>query len=462
MFRLEEVRAALRQLLDERAQRQARLDEITDTAEAEGRSALTDAETTEHAEIRQALRDLDERRAELTAREAELVDEADRRAAAEAQARALPTGADTARGGVRVVRNEPIYRKGGEHSFLRDLYARDMHRGDITAAAERLHRHEQAVLEQRATAVSGMAGAIPPVYLVDEYANVARAGRPFLNSLNVGSLPDEGVSFIVPPATTGTTGAQTAEAATFQDGDLAVSNVTNTVELTTAKTDVSRTLFERGGGIVDEILFPDLMAACEVALNTSAVNGSGTTPQHRGVLQVSGISAVTYTDASPTVGELWPKLSDAIQRINSNRFMPATAIYMHPRRWGWITAAVDTTGRPLFDFSTTPPNVVMGLGVAAEYGQVVGKLQGLPVVTDATIPTNLGAGTNEDIIFVARTVDLRYFEDDMMQFTFEQAVGATAPGQVRLAVGRFALAIFGRYPLSISTIGGTGLVTPTF
>lgn len=454
---LDALRARRDALLEEHRTITTRAAEIVAAAEsgAEVRD-LTADEATE-------LRDLTARREVLergTATEAglEALDQriADIEANSDAERRA---GEIAARLGVRVTRNEDLYRRGGEHSFFADLYARDIRRE--SRAAERLDQHMRQVLQHRDITVSSVAGMVPPVYLVDEYAALARAGRPFLNSLNARPLPPEGVSFTIPRVTTGSAGAQTSEGAGWNEQDIAVTNLTRTVELTTAQQDMSRTLFERGGAIVDDAVMGDLMAAAELALNVSALNGSGTTPQHLGIMQVSGINAVTYTDASPTVGELWPKLADAIQRINAGRYMPATAIYMHPRRWGWITAAVDTTGRPLFDFSTTPPNVVVGLGVAAEYGQVVGKLQGLPVITDASIPTNLGAGTNEDMIVVARTPDILYWEDAMLQFTMEQAL-TTAPGQVRVAVGRFALFMAGRYPVGISTIGGTGLVTPTF
>lgn len=367
-----------------------------------------------------------------------------------------------ARYGIVRVNAEPhIYRRDGDHSFFRDLYARTFGRGDARGAAERLDNHYRQAQELRDITVSSLAGMVPPIYLVDEYAALARAGRPFANSLNARPLPPEGVSFTVPRITTGSAAAMTSEASGWNEQNIAVTNLTRTVEQVTAQQDLSRTLFERGGAVVDDAIMGDLIAASEVALNTSLVAGDGTSPAHLGITAVSGISAVTYTDASPTVGELWPKLADAIQRVNALRFMPAEAIWMHPRRWGWITAAVDTTGRPLFNFSTTPPNVVMGLGEAAQYGQVVGSLMGVPVITDATIPTNLGAGTNEDIIVVGRPSDILYYEDPIAQFTMEQAL-TTAPAQVRIAVGRFALFMAGRWPTGIATIGGTGLVTPSF
>lgn len=456
---LKKLRDAVRAKLDARAAKQAELDAVIELVGTEGRDALTEDETTRVNELRAELKTLDEDIDARNARIAEL--EADEQRKAERAKQLEELGLTEGRV-ITTGNEERTYRPDVAHGFLGDLYASQYRSGDARAAEERLSRHAAEVaVERRDIGVSAMAGAVPPQYLVDQFAGVARAGRPFLNSLNALPLPPDGVSFTVPRGTTGSAGAMTAEGAGFNEQDMANTDLALTVNLVTAQQDISRTLFMRGGPVVDQIIFADLYAASEVALNTSAVNGSGTAPQHRGVLQVAGISAVAYTDATPTVPEAWPKISDAIQRINSLRFAPGNVVYMHPRRWGWITSALDTTGRPLFEFSTNAPASVIGLGKAAEYGQVVGTLQGLPVITDATIPTNLGVGTNEDIIIVARSFDFLYWEDDLLQFTFEQAI-TTAPGQVRLAAGRFSLFTAGRYPTAISTIGGTGLIAPTF
>jgi HK97 family phage major capsid protein len=454
---LERLIAAQTARRDQLTALNAQIRSVVDVAEADGQRDLSETETAELVELR-------ERRAAL---EREIAGAEERiaglRADTEAEQRAAQMANEYGDPGatrVRVGTEERVYRPDvQERSFFADMFASRFmgHSG----AGERLTRHTEQMLEHRNIVTSALAGLVPPQYLVDLFAPVARAGRPFLNSLNVMPLPADGVSFIVPRGTTGAGAAMTAEAAGWNEVDMVNADVTNGVNLVTAQQDISRTLFMRGGSMVDQLIFADLFAASEVALNASALTGNGTAPQHRGVTAVAGISAVTYTDASPTVIEAWPKVSDAVQRINSLRFMPGNVVYMHPRRWGWITSAVDTTGRPLFEFSTNPPNVVMGLGTAAEYGQVVGTLQGLPVVTDASIPTNLGGGTNEDVIIVARSADLMFWEDDLMQFTFEQTL-TTAPGEVRLAAGRFSLAIFGRYPTAISTITGTGLIAPTF
>lgn len=394
--------------------------------------------------------------AELDKRIASLTDLAERNAAA---AKNMPI--------VQVRTEEEVYRRGGQTGFFADLYARQF---DFDpAAADRLRRHEQQLAtEHRDTIVSGLGGMVPPSYLTDLYAPTARAGRPFLNSLNSRPLPNDGVSFYVPRGTTTATGGFVTEGAAFIEVDSTVTNDNPLVQLVGAYSDISRTLFQRGGSVADEIVMQDLMDVSEVAEDRSAIQGTSTTLGFYGVLaNVPAGNKVAYTDGSPTVAELWPKLADAIQRVNTNRFMPATAIYMTPARWGWITAAVDTAGRPLFNFNTNiGDNATVGLGTALAYGQVVGNIQGLPVITDANMPTTWSSGVastggTEDVILIARTPDIILMEDAMMRFTMEQAP-PTAPGQVRLAAGRFAWFHAGRYPTGLATVSGTGLVAPTF
>jgi len=88
-------------------------------------------------------------------------------------------------------------------------------------------------------------------------------------------------------------------------------------------------------------------------------------------------------------------------------------VVMHPSRWGWITAALDGAtagvGRPLvvptgagaFNAMATMDNNAEG---------IVGGIQGLPVVADGNIPTNFGAGTNQDRIIVGRFAEAYLFE----------------------------------------------------
>jgi len=457
---LTQLRDKIADKIAQRTAKAAELDQVLTAPAAEARD-MTAEENTRFTELRDSIQVLDAELEALIARRDVLVAEAERRESL-AQTMANLGQPVTGTGGAQVRADEAIYRPDGDRSWLVDAFRASGIGGFNPQAAERIARNNAITLgaERRDATSSAFDGAIPPKYLLDKFAPVARAGRPFCNAIGSTPLGPDGISFTVPRGTTGTSGAMTDEGAAFSETDYDVTDLTNSVRLVTGQQDISRTVFMRGNSVVDQILFPDLIAASETALNLSVLNGSGTAPQHRGVMQVASINAVTYTDASPTVAEAWPKFADAIQRINSNRYAPATLIVMHPRRWGWITSALDSQGRPLFNFQMEVPAwAATAFGEAAKYGQVVGTLQGLPVVTDASIPTNLGAGTNEDMVLVVRHFDVHLFEDSLFQLTFEQAIG---PEKVRLAVGKFSLLIAGRYPSAISTVGGTGLVTPTF
>ncbi len=55
--------------------------------------------------------------------------------------------------------------------------------------------------------------------------------------------------------------------------------------------------------------------------------------------------AVTYTDASPTAAELWPKLLNAqanLEAVMLDQGVGDLYAVMHSRRWAWLQANVGT------------------------------------------------------------------------------------------------------------------------
>ncbi|MGH3041021.1 MAG: phage major capsid protein, partial [Gaiellaceae bacterium] len=133
-----------------------------------------------------------------------------------------------------------------------------------------------------------------------------------------------------------------------------------------------------------------------------------------------------------------------------------------PRRWAWMTAALDSSNRPLVLPNANGPFNAFAVGEAAKYGQVVGTTHSLPIITDANLPTNLGAGTNEDVIIITSNPELvLWWEGDGMplQLRFEQVA---PPQTIRLAVWGYSAFTAGRYPAASAVISGTGLIPPTF
>ena len=355
--------------------------------------------------------------------------------------------------------NEPdMYRKGGNHSFIADAYA--ARQGDYKAQ-ERVNQHQD--FEARDVGTGAFTGLVVPQYLVDEFAPIARAGSPFYNAVPKQDLPAYGNKIEISRITTGSAAAeQASQNSAVQETNMDDTLLTVNVDTIAGQQDVSRQALERGGQpgfSLENIIFQDLVSAYYTKLDNLMINGSGSSGQPKGISQVSGINSTTYTDASPTVAELYPKLADAVQEINSNRFAPATAILMHPRRWGFLTAGVDSSNRPLVLPAGNNPDNAVGVGDAAAYGQVVGSVLGLPVITDANIRTDLGAGT-EDAIYIAKVDDHIMFEDNLFQLKFEETNAGSLT--TKMVVYGYVAFASGRYPKGISAITGTGLIAPTF
>lgn len=375
------------------------------------------------------------------------------------------------------VSSEPLtYDPMGKDSFFRDLVNMRVN-GDDQAKA-RLDRHMAEVRQEMPGLIdSGRVGQewrdltrtdtaggnyVPPLHMVESWAQLARAGRPVANLTNQRPLPPGTDSINIPRNTTGpATAVQTADNAAVQETDLVEALETAPVKTITGQQDVAIQLLDQSPIAFDEVIFSELLADYAQKLDDQVLNGSGSSGQVTGMKTVSGINAVTYTDATPTVGELYAKLADAVQQIYTNRFLPPTHVIMHPRRWGWFLAALDTQNRPLVvPFAGNPMNAVgvtAGAGVAAE--GPVGSIMGLPVVLDANIKTNLGGGT-EDLILVARMTDQWLWESSIRTRVLPDVGSGNLT--VRLQVYGYLAFSAGRYPKAISTIGGTGLIAPTF
>ncbi|MGH2681021.1 MAG: helix-turn-helix domain-containing protein [Actinomycetota bacterium] len=149
-----------------------------------------------------------------------------------------------------------------------------------------------------------------------------------------------------------------------------------------------------------------------------------------------------------------------ISQMASQRFLPPNAIVMHPRRWAWFLAALDSQQRPLVVPVGDGLMNAAGVGLGMSEEGPVGRLHGLPVFIDANIPTNLGGGTNEDRIVLLRGEDHTLFESEIRTRVLPEVGSGTLT--VRLQVYNYAAFTAGRYPTSVAVISGTGLVAPVF
>jgi HK97 family phage major capsid protein len=217
------------------------------------------------------------------------------------------------------------------------------------------------------------------------------------------------------------------------------------------------------GVLVESVALADLASDYATKLDAQVLYGTGNSGQHTGLLTLSGTNSVTYTDASPTLAELWPKLADAVGRVMSSRFTGPTAIAMRPNVWAWLLSSLGTDNRPLINAGESGPLNALGTSTSTDYAaSAVGQILGVPVVLDGNIPANLGTGTNETAIIAADFRDVILFEDnggEPVQLRFDSVGSANLT--VRLQVYGYTALAAGRQPAAVSKITGTGLIVPS-
>jgi HK97 family phage major capsid protein len=359
------------------------------------------------------------------------------------------------------VKSEALtYTKDSGNSIFRDMY-RSTVSGDV-AAQERLSRHSREMAERSQFDLSSTDSAggylVAPLYLQEEFVDYARAGSVVADVIGARPLPPNTDTVNIPTQDGGTAVATQSDNGAVQETDATFSTLAADVKTVAGMQDVSQQLLDRSVPGIDGVIYGDLTRALAVSYDTAVINSS--TANNKGLLQVTGINSVTYTDGSPTASECLPKIADAIQQIATGIYAPATAVFMHPRRWAFFLAAQDSSNRPLIS-PVAPSNSPGTFGGNAAEG-AVGSIQGLPVYTDANIPTNLGSGTNEDRIIVASVPDLYIWADQSGPYleTFRDVGSGTLT--VRLRLHQYWAQAHARRPKAISVISGTGLATPSF
>lgn len=374
------------------------------------------------------------------------------------------SGTPTVKADVRVSKEPLTYRRGGEHSFFTDLARRDIHHD--MAAAERLARHMKEVQVERAAkfdlnSTDGSGGyLVAPIYLQDEFADMARAGRVTANVIGSRPLPPKTDSITIPKLTSGVTTAAQTDGGAVSETDL-VDTTTSAAVLTVAgMQDVSQQVVDRSVPGIDDIVFGDLVKHYNLTLDTAVLNS--TTTNSKGLLQATGTNSVTWTTSTPTLPGLYPKIADAINQVHTGVFMSPDAIIMHPRRWAFCLASLDSSNRPLIvPAANNPQNAAGTFGGDAAEG-FVGTMQGINVYVDANIPATTGAGTNQDSVIVLRRSESYLWEDPTGPHldTFRDVGSGTLT--VRYRLFNYYAQAHERRPASISKVTGTGLVSPSF
>ena len=381
------------------------------------------------------------------------------------QSEVVPTGPSapaSERSGVSVGHEpNPVYRKGDtEVSYFRDLYA-SRHQGDESARQRMIS--SQATRAMTSTAGSGGEMA-PPLWLIDEFVEYARAARVTADLIPSETLPAGVSSVNLPKITAGATvGVTQTQNTAITEGSVTTTSVSSGIAEITGKQTVPIALLRQSGISLDSVIIADLAAAYAAKLDTQVIAGSGANGQLRGL--VTAGTTVTYTSSAPKVvsttaaDSFYMKILGAMVGVSGTRLMPADSVIMHPRRWAWVLSALDGNNRPLVVPNGPAYNQVAITGEPVAEG-LGGAWGGLPVYVDPNIPTNIGAATNQDYAFVLRRADLRLYESAVETASFDATLADQ--NSILYRVLGFAAFIPDRHQASVQVISGTGLVAPTF
>ena len=360
---------------------------------------------------------------------------------------------DVAVGGTIVKSEARTYSPQAETSFVADAFAAQFN--NDYSAQQRLARHmSEEKIERRDVTSANFAGLMVPQFLTDLAAPFARAGRVTADLARKHQLPPQGLTISISKVTTGSATAAQTEGAAVQETNMDDTKLDISVVTIAGQQNVSRQSLERGTNI-DSLVMADLVSSYNTVLNTAVV----------AELLASAGQTVTYTDASPTVAELYPKLVDAVQKVQTTFFAGPNVMIMHPRRLAFILAAVDDQKRPLAvptPTSSGQPAYAYGSG-APQYGNSGYSILGLPVYTDATVSVVQGAGTDQDTIYIGNSQELHLWEQGdgtPMMLRFEQPKAAEL--DVTMIVYGYSAVTANRYANAWAQINGTGLITPTF
>jgi len=266
-------------------------------------------------------------------------------------------------------------------------------------------------------------------------------------------LPPGAQSVNVPRLTVGAITTTPGDDSAVAQQDITDTSVTSPAATFAGQADVAMQLFEQSpiGPHLDTILFRELERAYDTELEQMLINGTGTGGQFTGILNVAGITTVTFTSGSPTASLLFPLFGQAIAAIGNKRFAPPEAVLLTTSRWAWLTTSEDTALRPFGALGFTDTDMTVTVPIAST--------EGFPTYLDDAIPITLGAGGNQDTIIVCKPSDMMLFESPRHTSVMLDVLSGTM--QARFQLHGYAAALLGRFPSSIAMVRGTGMVVQT-
>lgn len=300
---------------------------------------------------------------------------------------------------------------GTGRSFVRDLIAArsgDSHAAALIATHDELAR-ERIAAESRSLITSTGAGAfVPDIYAPGDA--FPGTGSPFWDWLGPDELPEGGEVKLPRFDAAFTGGVQPGQGTAVPSSTPAITDASSPVRTFGASTVVTYQAMDLSSPAFDRALFEGLGRAYSSALEDAALNGSGTGTL-KGALAYGTADAAHEIALGTATGPAFVEaMAEAVSTVVDSTYETDVAVFMHPRRLGWLLSLVDEDERPyLAPFSP-------GTGREADdvrgYGSVRAQARfgGYPIFTSGGIGKGYGDGEDEDRVLVIARGALRAWQ----------------------------------------------------
>jgi HK97 family phage major capsid protein/HK97 family phage prohead protease len=274
-----------------------------------------------------------------------------------------------------------------------------------------------------AGAVSGLGDGSQMVatdHLADRFVDILR-NETVVGGLGATFLADLDGDVTIPKMTAGATASWVAEGSAASESTPTFSNISMSPKTVSARVSYTRQMLRQGSPDIENLLRRDLVRQIAVAIDTAALNGSGSSNQPTGVLNVSGIGSVALgtNGAAPTYAML-PSLEKEISIDNA--MLGSLAFCTDPK----VISKLRTTAK---QSSGVEGNFVMNDD---------GRLAGYRVGVTNSMPSNLtkGSGSALSALIFGNWSDLLIGEWGAIDLLVDPYTNADS-GQVRVVAFSF-------------------------
>jgi HK97 family phage prohead protease len=274
------------------------------------------------------------------------------------------------------------------------------------------------------TTTTEVAGLVPTRQLTEIINNKSTAGRPSIDAISTGALPDAGMKFQIPRVKTVPTVAAAAEKGAFDDTQVEIEYLDVTVAKYAGMQLFDVEVLDRTSPAFFSEL-QSLMADAYAKATNVAV---------RTAIQ-TGASADATTITLPWDGaEMAGFIARASDSIYTATLRFATGVIVSPTQWSNIMGMVDSQNRPLF-IATQPQNAAGNVSQSLR-----GNLLGLDLYVDYSL-----TGSADGSIVVVNRDSFTWYESPRLQLRADKV------GTGKVEVGYYG---YGAIATKVPSAGG--------